>query len=287
MGLISAMIKLSDFKEKIVLVTGGSSGIGLATACLLAQKGAHVWLLARRGEKLVDAFKKVKSAAQEPNQSCGMLETDVTSENQVNQAVLKINQSIGLPDLVINSAGVAHPGYVQDIDLKIFHWMMDVNFFGTVNVTKALLPGMIERGSGYIVNISSMAGFLGVFGYTAYSASKYAVRGFSDVLRAEMKPHGIGVSLVFPPDTDTPQLTYEKQFKPVETRAVTESGGLMSAESVAKNVLTGIERGKYIILPGMENKLIYRLSGIFSDAVYPVMDWLITQAQRKNKSAGK
>ncbi len=281
------MIKLKELKGKIGLVTGGSSGIGLATACLLAQKGAHVWLLARRGEKLTDALKKVKSTAQEPGQACGLLETDVTNEKQVNQAISKIIHSIGLPDLVINSAGVAHPGYVQDTDLKIFHWMMDVNFFGTVNITKALLPGMIERGSGYIVNISSMAGFLGVFGYTAYSASKYAVRGFSDVLRAEMKSHGIGVSVVFPPDTDTPQLTYEKQFKPSETRALTESGGLMSAESVAKSILRGIERGKYLILPGIENKLLFRLSGIFSNAVYPVMDWLITQAQRKNNTAGK
>ena len=287
MGLITAMIKLNVYKEKIVLVTGGSSGIGLAIACLLSQKGAHVWLLARRGEKLADALKKVKSVAQQPDQSFGMLEADVTNEKHVNQAISKIIHSIGLPDLVINSAGVTHPGYVQDIDSKIFHWMMDVNFFGTVNITKALLPGMIKRGSGYIVNISSMAGFLGVFGYTAYSASKFAVRGFTDVLRAEMKPHGIGVSVVFPPDTDTPQLAYEKQFKPAETSALTSNGGLMSAESVAKSILAGIERGKYLILPGLESKLAYHLSGIFSDAVYPVMDWLVTQAQRKNKTVGK
>jgi 3-dehydrosphinganine reductase len=196
-------------------------------------------------------------------------------------------QSVGMPDLVINSAGVAHPGYVQDIDLKIFHWMMDVNYFGTVNVIKALLPGMIERGSGYIVNISSMAGLIGLFGYSAYGASKYAVRGFSDVLRSELKPHGIGVSVVFPPDTDTPQLAYEKQFKPAETRALTGTSRMTSAEIVAQSVLHGIEKGKYLILPGMENKLIYRLSNLFSDAVYPLLDWLIAQAQRKNNFAGK
>jgi 3-dehydrosphinganine reductase len=286
-GFNPSMIKLKEFDKKIVLLTGASSGIGFATAYLLAKKGAHVWLLARPGEKLAEALKKVKSVVQGPGQACGIMEADVTSEKQVNQAVSKLIHSIGLPDLVINSAGVAHPGYVQDTDLKIFHWMMDVNYFGTVNVTKALLPGMIERGSGYIVNISSMAGFLGVFGYTAYSASKYAVRGFSDVLRAEMKPHGIGVSVVFPPDTDTPQLTYEKQFKPVETRALTASSGLMSAESVAESILKGIEKGNYIILPGNESKLIYRLSGIFGNAVYPLMDWLIAQTQRKNNSDKK
>ncbi len=287
MGLIPAMIKLKDFEEKIVLVTGGSSGIGLATACLLAQKGAHVWLLARHGDKLTDALREVRSFAQESTQSFGMVEADVSNEKQLNHAVAEVIRSIGLPDLIINSAGVAHPGYVQEMDMKIFHWMMDVNFFGTVNVIKALLPGMIKRGSGYIVNISSMAGFLGVFGYTAYGASKYAVRGFSDALRAELRPHGIGVSVVFPPDTDTPQLAYEKQFKPAETKELTGSSGMMSADSVAKSILTGIERGKYLILPGLENKLIYRLSGIFSTAIYPLMDWLIAQAQRKNKNAGK
>jgi 3-dehydrosphinganine reductase len=279
------MIKIDDFKKKNVLITGGSSGIGLAAACLLAQKGANVWLLARPGEKLADALKKVKSAAQDPDQSFGVVEADVANVRQVSQAISRVIQSIGLPDLVINSAGVAHPGYVQETDLKIFHWMMDVNYFGTVNVIKELLPGMIERKSGYIVNISSMAGFLGVFGYTAYGASKYAVRGFSDALRAEMKPHGIGVSVVFPPDTDTPQLSYEKQFKPAETKELTGSGGMMDPERVAKIILSGIERGKYLILPGIENKIIYRLSGILVNTVYPVMDWLIAQAQ--NKNAGK
>jgi 3-dehydrosphinganine reductase len=281
------MIKIKYFKGKIALVTGGSSGIGLATACLLAQKGAHVWLLARQREKLADALTKVRSAAQESTQSFGIVEADVSDEKQINHAIEEVIHLIGLPDLVLNAAGVAHPGYFQDTDMKIFHWMMDVNFFGTVVVTKALLPGMIKRGSGYIVNISSMAGFLGVFGYTAYGASKYAVRGFSDTLRAEMKPHGIGVSLVFPPDTDTPQLAYEKQFKPAETKELTASGGVMSADSVAKSILTGIERGKYVILPGMESKLIYRLSSLLGGAVYPVMDWLIAQAQRKNNNAGK
>lgn len=281
------MIKLKELKGKIALVTGGSSGIGFACACLLAQKGAIVWLLARREENLLKALKKVKAAAHDPDRVCGMLETDVTDEKQVNQAVSKVIHAIGLPDLVINSAGVAHPGYVQGTDIKIFHWMMDVNFFGTVNVTKAVLPGMIERGSGYIVNISSMAGFLGIFGYTAYSASKYAVRGFSEVLRSEMKPHGIGVSVVFPPDTDTPQLAYEKQFKPVETQALTSNGGLMRTENVAKSILKGIEKGKYLILPGIENKLVYRLSGIFSNAVYPVMDWLIARAQKNDNSVSQ
>ena len=83
----------------------------------------------------------------------------------------------GIPDLVINSAGVAYPGYFQELDLEIFHWLMDVNYFGTLNVIKYLTPDMIQRGSGTFVNISSQAGFVGVFGYSAYGASKYALLG--------------------------------------------------------------------------------------------------------------
>ena len=275
------MLNIKDFSGKLVLVTGGSSGIGLATACLLASRGANVHILARHEEKLVEGLQQIKSFAIRDDQTFGILEADVSSEILVNSAIKKLIENVGLPDLVVNSAGVAHPGYVQGIEMKIFHWMMDVNYFGTVHVVKALLPGMMERKSGYIVNISSMAGYLGVFGYTAYSASKYAVRGFSDALRAELKPHGIGVSLVFPPDTDTPQLEYEEKYKPAETKALASSGGKMDPQSVARSILRGVERGRYLIMPGLENKVIYRLSSILSGAVYPIMDWLISSAQKK------
>jgi len=275
------MIKLTNLNQKSALVTGGSSGIGLATACLLASKGANVYILARRKEYLSTALEKIKSAANREEQTFGSIEADVGDENAVNSAIQNLIHTAGVPDLLINSAGVAQPGYVQEIDMKVFRWMMEVNFFGTVQVIKSLLPGMMERGSGYIVNISSMAGYLGVFGYSAYGASKYAIRGFSDVLRAEMKPHGIGVSLVFPPDTETPQLAYEEQFKPDETKALTESGGRMSPEEVARAIVKGIEKGRYLILPGGENKIFYHLNNLLGGTVFSVMDGMISNAQKK------
>ena len=112
---------------------------------------------------------------------------------------------------------------------------MATNYFGTLHVIKAVTPGMIDRGSGHIVNICSLGGFLGVFGYSAYCASKYAVRGLSDVLRAELRPYGIHFSVVYPPDTDTPQLAYENPFKPPETRAL-GSGKALSAAEVARTI---------------------------------------------------
>lgn len=172
-----------DYQNKVAFITGGSSGIGLALAKSLSAKGAHVWIMARHQDRLETALAAIQAARQDPNQNCGMVVGDVTDWDQVTSAVSKVTQSAGIPDLLINSAGDAHPGYVQDLDIKIFRWMMETNYFGTVNVTKACLPGMIQRKSGHIVNISSVAGFLGVFGYSAYGASKFAVAGFSDVLR--------------------------------------------------------------------------------------------------------
>jgi len=278
------MTKIKSFVNKVVLVTGGSSGIGLATARLLAQQGAHIYLIASRSARLASALALVKGTCCSPDQRCGAVTADVADNAQVEKAVAQVVESAGVPDLLINSAGVAQPGYVQEIKLDTFRWMMDVNYYGTLHVTKALLPAMIERRSGYIVNISSVAGFLGWFGYSAYGASKYAVRGFSEVLRVEMKPYGIGVSLVYPQDTDTPQLSYENQFKPVETKALAGNTGAMTAEAVANSILKGVTRGRFAILPGLEGKLLYRFSPLLGDAVYPIMDLLIAQAQRANRN---
>ena len=270
-------ISLHSLQDCTVLITGGSSGIGLALARLLAKAGAHVWLMARRKQELESALAQLDG----PTGQHHMLVGDVSDWAQVEQAVAQVERESGAPDLVINSAGVTHPGYVQDLPIEIFRQLMEINYMGTVHVVKAVLPGLMARRSGYIVNISSVAGFLGVFGYTAYGASKFAVRGFSDALRAELKPLGIGISIAFPPDTDTPQLAYENEFKPAETQALAGNAGALSAAQVAEAILRGIRRGQYVILPGLENKVMYRLSGLLGNAVYPIMDYLITGAHTR------
>jgi len=164
--------------------------------------------------------------------------------------------------------------------------MIDIDYLGTVYAVKAVLPGMLRRASGAIVTISSVAGFLGSFGYTAYGAAKYAVRGFTDTLRAELKPRGIQVSVVFPPDTDTPQLAYENQFKPFETRELAGNLKAMSADDVAETILRGVVHGRYTIIPGFEGKFFYRLTGIVGDLTYPIMDRMIADAKKKKVKLG-
>jgi 3-dehydrosphinganine reductase len=279
-------IKANLESGKVALVTGGSSGIGLAIGCALAKRGMDVWLVARRQDILESAYEQVEAQRQNQEQKIGIISADISDWDQVQSMVDQVLEKSGSVDVLVNSAGVAHPGYVQELDLKIFKWMMEVNYFGTVYMTKAILPTMLMQKSGYIVNISSLAGFIGVFGYTAYGASKFAVRGFSDALRAEMKLHGIGVSIIFPVDTDTRQLEYENQFKPPETKAISGNSKTMSPDEVAQETLRGIERGQYVILPGFEGKLLYRLSGIFGGAVYMVLDHIVAGANRKLKSSG-
>jgi 3-dehydrosphinganine reductase len=271
-------------KDRLALITGGSSGIGLAIARLLAQRGTNVWILARETDKLASALVEIKIVRQQEGQIFGSISADVSDFSQVNHAVGQMVKEVGVPHLLINSAGVAKPGYFHETEPEAFHWMMDINYFGTVNSIKAVLPGMMARGSGHIVNISSVAGFLGVLGYSAYGASKFALSGLSDILRVELKPHGIRVSIVFPPDVDTPQLAYESQFRPAVTRVLLEGFSIMSPEAVANVILGGIIRGRYVILPGFTTKLLYYLSNLLGDLTYPIIDWFVARARKKSET---
>jgi len=280
------MRAVTYWKDKIALVTGGSSGIGLAAAKLLSAAGAHVWLAARRREVLEAALKEVETARRDPSQHCGIVATDVSDAGQAARVIDEVTKAAGAPEVVINSAGITQPGYIQALPLEIFRRLMQVNYYGTVYVTKAALPGMLERGAGHIINISSMAGYVGVFGYSAYGASKFAVAGFSEVLRAEMKPHGIRVSVAFPPDTDTPQLAFEEPFKPTETKAISGSAKALSAETVARSILKQAEKGHFFIFPGFDSRLFYLLtSKLPKRLVFAILDRMAAAGRKKKAQA--
>ena len=272
-----------SYQGKRVLITGGSSGIGLALGRQLAAAGAEISILARDPEKLAWAASELDGARSNGSPEISTMSIDVRDQEQVAAGLTSWLDRGGPPDYLFNSAGVAHPGYAHELDLEIFHWMMDVNYFGSVHVTQELLPAMLSRGQGHVVNLSSVAGFLGVYGYTAYGASKFAVRGYSDALRAELKSRGVKVSIVFPPDTQTPQLDYENQFKPAETKALAGSDNPLSADEVARVILNGVARGRYVIIPGLGNWMYYWLSGALGPILYPVMDIFVNQA--RNRSA--
>lgn len=271
------------YQGKLALITGGSSGIGYEIARQLVEFGCSVLLLAREKEKLDKAQKALQAFVLFPNQKVTTVSADVSDYEAMQRIAAETISSAGLPDYIFNCAGVARPGYVEELPIEVYKWTMDIDYHGTVNVTKAFLPALINRGSGHIINISSMAGAIGAFGYTAYSGAKFAVRGFTDTLRAELKPKGIHVSLVFPPDTDTPQLTWETQYKPPETAILAGSDKPLRAADVARRILNDVSRNKYAIVPGLNAKLMYWLATHLGGLVYPIMDIMVADATKKAK----
>ena len=138
-------IPFMTFRNQVILITGGSSGIGLATARHLARQGAHVWLVARTPERLADALPQVQAACDCSDQRCGVIPADVADPEQAAFAVAEVTRLAGLPDILINSHGIARPGYFQDLDLAVFREMMDTNYFGALHTIRAVIPGMIAR----------------------------------------------------------------------------------------------------------------------------------------------
>lgn len=251
-----------------VLITGGSSGIGLASAHLAAGRGARVSLIARRTAVLDEAAIALRGAGAE----VAVAAADVADASQVGVAVASLTSALGPVDIVICSAGQARPGYFEQLDPDLFRQMMDVNYFGTVNVVRAVVPAMIERRRGSVVGVSSAAGLVGVFGYTAYAPTKFAVRGFLESLRGELLPYGIHVGCSFPPDTDTPQLADENQYKPKETKAISGTIKPLSAERVAKSIIEGIEKERFAIIPDASTKGLAKIAGLAPGLVNRVMD---------------
>jgi 3-dehydrosphinganine reductase len=269
------------FDRKLVFITGGSSGIGQALAKDLTRRGANVYIVSRKLENLTETIVQLKAKKVHPDQQIGLISADVSNDKHFGQMMCALCERVGTPDYLINSAGIVFPGSVLDLDLKVFRDIMDVNFFGVVSATKAILPKMIERGSGHIVNISSFVGFFASYGYSAYGSSKFAVRGFSDVLRAEVKPYGIKVSVVFPADTDTPQLAFERAHQPPIMREINATTGEMSAEKTAEGILNGISKNTYAITPGFEPTLAYWITNIAGYLQRPLIDSTIASARKK------
>ncbi len=263
-------------QDQHVLITGGSSGIGLELGRQAAAAGARVSLVARDSAKLAAARAAIH-AAQPAAADVVIVSADVAIEAEILAALQAAERVHGPVDVLITSAGIARPGYFEEVPVAVFERTMAVNYFGTLYPLKAVVPGMRRRGRGAVVLISSGAGLVGLFGYTPYAPSKFALRGLAEALRGELKSTGVSVTIVYPPDTDTPQLVEENLTKPVETKALTAGGGLWTAEAVARVTLAGVQRGRFAITPGFQLTALAWLHSVIA----PVLNWSFDRIARK------
>jgi dehydrogenase/reductase SDR family protein 7B len=184
---------MGHFGGKVVWITGASSGIGEALAYELSRRGAKLVLSARRA----DLLEQVRSRCEQPDQHM-VLPLDLTDAASLPAAAAQVRERFGRVDVLINNGGISQRGTASETVLDVDRRIMEVNYMGTVGLTKAVLPGMLERGAGQIVVISSVAGKLGTPLRSAYSASKHALHGFFNSLRAEVHDRGVRVTLVCP-----------------------------------------------------------------------------------------
>jgi short-subunit dehydrogenase len=268
-----------SFKSQTVFIVGGSSGIGLATAKLFARSGAHIAIFARRRDQLEHACREITGQALSPEQRIDWHQLDVSIKSDVDQVMSAAVDHQGVPDILINSAGRSYPHRFSDISYAQLDETMKINFYGIWNATGFLVPLMKAKG-GHIVNVSSIAGFVGVYGFTDYCASKFAIMGFSEALRSELKPWGIRVSVLCPPDTDTPGFEVENRTKPEETKAISAQAKLMQPDAVARALIKGIQKNKTVIIPGFDGKMTFWAKRLFPSLVEFIMDRIIRKVQK-------
>ncbi|CAI0559822.1 unnamed protein product [Linum tenue] len=240
-------------KNRHVFITGGSSGIGLALAhAAAAAESARVSILARSLDKLEEARDSIRLAT---GIEAAIYAADVRDFDAVKKAV----DSAGPIDVLIVNQGVFFAGELEKQELSEVRFMIDVNLLGSFNVVKAALPGMKSRSDRRPVSIalmSSQAGQVGVYGYTAYSASKFGLRGMAEALQHEVIADDIHVSLIFPPDTETPGLAEETKTRPPLTSIIAASSGAMKADEVARKCFDGIKLGSFFVPCNFEGAML-------------------------------
>lgn len=263
--------KARSMKEKVVIITGGSSGIGLACAETFGRKGAHIIISGRNKSRL----EKAASQLEAKSISVHTIVADAASEEDNRRMVDETVARFGRIDILVNNAGISMRALFEDLQLEVFRQVMDINFYGTVYATKFCLPHLLKsRGS--IIGISSINGYRGTPARTAYTASKYAMQGFLEALRTEVMKRGVHVLVACPGFTASnirnAALTANGSQQGTSPR---DEGKMMSAEEVAEAIMKATEKRKRDLVLTTEGKLAVFLNkwapGLMDTIVYNKM----------------
>ncbi len=277
------LIKKQPFKGKSAFLIGGSSGMGKAIANQFVQLGGNVLIIARRQNVLEEATEEIKHKILEESQSVEYISCDATDMEKLKPLLDNFIKNHGIPDYLFNLVGRAIPGYIEEYTLDDFKENMNLNYYGQLVPTLILLPYFMKEKKGHIIYFSSMLGYLGMMGYGAYIPTKFAIVGLAEALRNELKPHNIKISIVYPPDTNTPGLTTENEGKPPECAIMSETGGLLEPEEVAEYVTKKVMKNKFHISPGNAKPIRY-----FHRIIPKVVRWYLDRDYKKaRKKVGK
>lgn len=246
------------------IITGGSSGIGLAIGQMAVAEGHNVSIIARNSERLDSALKALQMVE---GGSAHAVCADVKDELAIKAAITTSVERFGACDVLITSAGVVEPALFTETTSVQFHEQIETNFFGTINAVRAIYPAMKDRGHGCIMMISSGAALIGIPGYSAYCASKAALASFAESLRSEAG-QDVHIGISFPPDTITPQLAAELPKRPEMAIKIMGAEKPWPVEKVAKYVLAGIRQQKKEVHFGWQLKALALLGPYIKPFLY-------------------
>ncbi|MCP9265692.1 3-ketodihydrosphingosine reductase [Dirofilaria immitis] len=267
-----------SIKGKHAFITGGSKGIGKAIAIALMKRGCSVSLAARNAEQLelvcneLNAFAKTKKNGA----FAKYYSVDVTSSYNVLKAVVeKAENELGDINILVNNAGCALQGCFDSLDISVYEEQMCLNFLSAVCMTKIVASKMKESRDGRIIFVNSAAGQCPIWGYTAYGATKFALRGFAEALHMELLPYNIQVSVIYPPNTNTDGYQREILTMPKELKEISSAAGLFEAETVAECFIYNLSRGNYHTCIGLGGWAL----GVLSAGAAPENSFLQAVAQ--------
>lgn len=264
---------MKDFTDKVAIVTGAASGIGRALSCQLAQRGCILVLADKDIAGLTSTLAKVA----EYGHACSIHELDVSDASQFEQLAHEVQERYGQADLLFNNAGVSLVDSVSAQSLSDFHWLMNINFWGVVHGVKAFLPLLKQSPEAHIVNVSSLFGLLSLPLQSAYNASKFAVRGYTESLKMEMAGSNISVSCVHPGGIST-DITKnakvgEKALDVPKSQLIDDFAkqAKTTPEEAAKMILAGVMKQQRRILVGKDAWVLDKIVRFFPSSYEKVL----------------
>lgn len=271
----------NQYAGKNVIITGGSSGIGFAIAKEFALRGSRLFLVARDLDRLKASADSLRNDCQA--NAVEVFSADVTDEQRIGEVMKEIGQRFGGIHVLILNAGITVHGKFEDIELEDLKAVMEVNYFGAITCLKAALPFLKEQENAQIGVVSSVAGYVGLFGYSGYAPTKFALIGLSECLRMELD---IPLTVIYPPDTQTPMLEKERQHNLPETKAISQKAKVMQAGQVARALLQGMQKGKFEVYCNAESRLIHFLRGFWPGILFRQLDGIVqkTRAEFRKSS---